>query len=172
MHSLELYGLACKDFLRNQRNVMESISSAVSAGDLQVARFHAHTLKGIAALIEEETLADFAGAAEKLFRKDEVKTEVIDSLANEMNRVLAKISKDFPEYDESKGSLLPLDKDAAREVFDKAVLLLEQHSFDIIYTIEELSKIPRTEKIVEYIENADFAPALEAITRLRKELEV
>jgi len=172
MHSLELYGLACKDFLRNQKDVMESISSAILAGDLQVARFHAHTLKGIAALIEEETLADFAGSAEKGFRKGEVRTDVIDSLANEMSRVLKKISQNFPEYDKVEENLEALDKDAVREIFDKTVLLLQQHSFNIIYTLGELSKIPRTEQLITYIENADFALAIGAIEKLRKELEV
>ena len=143
MYGSEIYDLACKDFLRNQKNAIENISSAVLAGDLSTACFYAHSLKGVAGLIEETTLAELAGIAENAFRKGEVPTDTIDSLANEMSQVWAKISQNAPGNDSQTHSLIS-DKSVMSEVFDKAVLLLNQHSFDIVYMLDEISKIPQT----------------------------
>ena len=170
LKSSGIYEVACRDFVDSQKNTIDEISKAIDANDFKSAHFHAHSLKGRAGLLGENMLMELAEKAEKSFREEKVPTEIMPELMQELARVFAIAEK----YIENKITLqlTVLDKEKARDIFDRLILLLEANSFDAVNMISEILEIPQTDVLISQIEMVDFTQALETIKHLRKILEV
>ena len=171
MKSSGLYDLACRDFLSVQKDFVSELTLAIEGNDLKRAHFLAHTLKGMAGLIGENVLVKLSEETESYLRKDILPTG-LDALFLEVERVLFDIEERYPQRSDSQPDDRVLDKEKAKEVFDKLAPLLKISSFDALSLVDELSQIPKTNKLIEQIESIDFDIALNTLEELRKTLEV
>jgi len=157
------------EFVRSQKNVFGNISQALNAGDLKTAHRLAHSLKGLAALINENALAKAAGNVEQLLAAGEMPTNHLDALESELARVIGSI--DVPNT-----PLFPIhrsfDKAKATVLFDKLYSMLASDSVECFSLLDELRAIPETGVLVRQIEEYDFADALQTMGTLREILEV
>jgi len=103
MKSSGVYEMVYKDFSHSQKNVIPDIMDAIESNDFKTARFLVHTMKGLAGLVDEETLVDLAEEAEAAFRAEKIPSECMISLASEAERVLAMIAEKYGD-DPSTGN--------------------------------------------------------------------
>ena len=92
MKNSGILDMVYKEFSHTQKNVIHEIRSALEAGDYKTAQLLAHTLKGLAGLIGENTLITLAGKAEASFRKSNAPEDYINELSAEVEKVLKKIA--------------------------------------------------------------------------------
>jgi len=175
LESSRIYDKVRRDFLRSQKNTMRDISSAVAASDLKTAHRLAHSLKGLAGLIDEKGLFSIAEKAEAAFNEGAIPEDLIDALGLEMERVFARIEAQYieaPYLDDAPRAEVILDKDKARELFDKLSELLEADSFGALRLCRELAEVPETDVLINQIEAMDFAFAINTLADLRETLEL
>ena len=173
LRSSELYNTAYKDFARTQKNAMNDLLSAIDSNDIKTAHRIAHTLKGIAGIINENVFEELARKAENALRTGNMPTK-ISELSNEFEKVMGKIELQLqaeaePQY---TASILDMDKAATTALFDKLSELLEDKRGAAINMIDELVNIPQTKALIAHIEDLAFDFALESLNQLRKTLEV
>jgi len=161
-----------RNFVRSQKNAAVDIRNAVRANDTETARHLAHTLKGLAGLIQENVLMDIARETEAALRKGPTLADLVEDLDAEMGRVLARIEARYPD-DRQAGVDLDknFDKTKAGETLDRAVRLLKENSFEVVQLCDELAAIPGTGELIRQIEDVDFDKALRTIEDLRQTLE-
>jgi len=157
------------DFVKNHANGFEKIKNAIDAGDIDDAILAAHTLKGVAGLICEQALARSVGRVEQvLSRKETPSTKLMDTIQNEMMRVLGEIGEiSVMLEDDADGA--PPDNNAALMLLQELEPLLASQDTECMNF--NLHKIPNAEKLREQIENFDFADALETLQILKAEIE-
>ena len=157
------------DFARGQKNVFLDICNALNAGDNKTAHLLAHTLKGLAGLINEETLANNAAVVERLLDVGETPTvEQFNDLEVELTKVLDSIGK-------PKGTMQSIsfpssenfDRAGAIILLDKLAPLLEAHSVDCFDYLDELRNVPEAAILCRQIKEFDFQTALKNVTALR-----
>jgi len=158
-----------KDFVKTQKNTFANINQTLLDGDRETAHRLAHSLKGLAGLIHEDTLMEAAKRVEISISLRGETTEELAALETELNRVLRSIKLENTEID-----LTPkiLDKEKAQVTFDKLVPLLSSRNTDALQLIGELKEIPGTDEVAEQIESLNFSPALKMLTALREKLGV
>ncbi|MCL2609445.1 MAG: response regulator [Treponema sp.] len=173
LNSSEVYQEAYKDFVRSQKNVIKDMSDALDSGDLETAHRLAHTLKGLAAMVGENSLVLLARAAEDTLRSGSVPTEM-DELAREFESVMGKIETHLAAAPAPRNAAPErnLDKAATKELFDKAAELLAAKRGSVVKLADGLAAVPGTEALIEHIEDLEFETALEKLDELRKTLEV
>ena len=150
------------DFAKAQENTSVDIKNAIDAGDFKTAHRLAHSTKGLAALIKEPKLEEYAKVAEHKFKNKEVIS--ITDFVEELERVLSTIPKE-EEIDVAK----VLDTEKTTEIFDKLQSLLVDINADALYLIDDLKTIPGTEELIKQIEIFEFSKALSLLTGLRME---
>jgi len=173
MKSENLYDEAYKDFARNQKNTMSEMVTSIDTGDLKTAHRLAHTLKGLAAIINEKELEALARNAEDALREEKLPTE-IDALNIEIDRVLAMIADRIKNEVSSVPiiSIEDIDKTSAKQLFDKVEELLGSKRGAVVNLTDELAAIPQTEALIAHIDDLEFEPALESLKEIRKILDV
>ncbi|MCL2168856.1 MAG: response regulator [Defluviitaleaceae bacterium] len=115
MSSADLADVLRADFVASHKDTFSRISQALDSGNIPTAHRLAHTLKGVAGLIQEPELVRLAGDMEDLLREAQVPAaSQLDALENELERVLKGIEitetttpADNP--DETKNSILIVD---------------------------------------------------------------
>jgi len=93
LKSSDLYDTVCEDFVNNQKNVVAEILAALEENDFRTAQRLAHTLKGLAGLLSENTLWDLAEKTEAACKADTLPFEYIGELSSEVDAVLERISR-------------------------------------------------------------------------------
>ena len=157
------------DFARTQKDTFSNIKQALQDGDRETAHRLAHSLKGLAGLIYEDTLMEAAKRVEFSISLWRETNEELAALETELNKVVDSIKpKDI------KADLTPktLNKEKARDTFDKLAPLLSSRNADALQLIDELNEIPGTGEIAEQIENFDFGFALTTLEAVRATLGV
>jgi len=165
----DVYDAVRKEFLRTQKNVMEEVESFIAEGDFGTARRLVHTLKGMAGLLQESELLNLSGEAEAILENKNI--PVLDALAAKTAEILEKLEQQYG----GAGDALDwsgLDTAEIKTLFDTIATLLEQDDSEVMEKIEELSKIPGTQEILEQIENYDYDIALETLVALREKMEI
>ena len=84
-----------KEFANCQKDFARDFRQALDSGNIEQARFLAHTIKGLAYIIGENTLGDLAEKAEKLLIAGGLPLETTEPLIAEVERVIAAIEKQF-----------------------------------------------------------------------------
>ncbi|MCL1995918.1 MAG: ATP-binding protein [Defluviitaleaceae bacterium] len=171
----EFYDMVYIDFARTQKDFAIKLVNAIEKNDLKEANFLTHTMRGLAGFINETVLVELAGEAEAAFAAGTVPSDCVDALVTEVKRVLAIIiEKHGSEIDHIPPQLaeISLNKESAKEVFDKLSTLLEKGSIEALDLCGELTEIPQTEILVQQIENVDFVAATKTLADLRGKLEV
>ncbi|MCL2574916.1 MAG: response regulator [Defluviitaleaceae bacterium] len=158
-----------RDFANSQKTAMDDIKKALDADDFKTAHRLAHTLKGLAGLIDAKDILHLAQKAELAFNKKEKSEEILSQLNEKMVILLEKIESTYPAR---RIDVVVLDKQKAKEVFDILTPLLQSSSFSALELIEDLAQIPKTNELIEQIEAIDFDVALDTLSVLRDDLGV
>ncbi|MCL2851407.1 MAG: ATP-binding protein [Defluviitaleaceae bacterium] len=88
----ELVAVIRADFIKTQSNAMEEINRAIANGDIKTAHRLAHSLKGMAGLLNEQPLAKAAQEAEHIMKRGAVPEDsCMQAMETELNEVLRKI---------------------------------------------------------------------------------
>jgi len=155
------------DFVKNHKNAFTEITRALEAGDVETAQILAHTLKGLAGLINESLLAQTAAHIENLLAHGKIPSSgELSDLEQELSQVLESIGK--PESVMFPG----LDNDKAKMIFDKLYPSLEINNADCLKAVAELRKMPEMAVLARQIEDFEFEQAVKTIDTLRKILEL
>jgi len=81
------------EFVRDYKDAVFEITDAIKGNDFKTAHRVAHTLKGLAGIISENSLMDIAGKTEDSLRKGEHPQDLLVKLDLEMGCVVSKIAK-------------------------------------------------------------------------------
>ena len=157
------------DFARGQKNTLRDLTGALDAGDIKTAHLLAHSLKGLAGLIGENSLVQISAEVERLLASGETPSvEQLNALGVELTRVLNGIGKpmiDAPTNDEE------FDKDATMVILEKLEPLLRSRSTNSVDLVEELRHIPEAAVLNRQIQSFDFGAALKTLNVLKAILE-
>jgi len=157
------------DFVKNHKNVFIDITHALDAGDAETAHILAHTLKGLAGLIHEPTLAQIAAQFEQVLTSGKKpEADQLSDLESELNSVLASIGESEMV---TFGDEVLLDKEDAVALLDKLELSLASQNTDCINLLDALRAIPQSGELCRQIEDFNFRVALEALIKLRAGLQ-
>jgi len=151
------------EFYRSQNDAGVNLKLALDEGKMETARLLAHSLKGLAALINEHTLSRYAKQIEHTLNELEIPSiEDVSDLENELQRVLNDIG-------ETEMSLY--SKDARREIaaiLDELAEIIDDYSTDSLSIIEKIRTVPEAAVLVRQIETHDFRDAAKTLLVLRE----
>ena len=85
------------EFARCQKDFTRDFRHAIESGDIKQVKFLVHTIKGLAYIINENTLGDLAAEVEALMNNVGLSSEASDSLVAEAGRVITSITDKLPE---------------------------------------------------------------------------
>ncbi|MCL2574957.1 MAG: Hpt domain-containing protein [Defluviitaleaceae bacterium] len=163
-----------RDFLRNQSGATELFKTSLHNQDFKTAHRIAHTLKSLAALMNEANLSNIARKIEDGLRRDKEPTKLeIQELEYEMNRILTGIARYVEKNPILKAAdNADFDKFVATKLFNELAIGLSQKRGDVLDTIDKLQTIPQTDELIMALEDFEFEKALIALKQLRQNLEV
>ena len=145
-------------FAQNQKNAFSQISEALETNDIETAHRIAHTLKGLAGLIGENSLGRAAQTVASALANAQIPTDAgLYDLESELKRILEDIGtpKATPILDNQF-----LDKNKAIALFDSLEPLLKSKNVKSLKFLDELKTIPETAVLCRQIDNFEFAKAL------------
>ncbi|MDR1903270.1 MAG: response regulator [Treponema sp.] len=172
------YGELLFDFIKNHSADMQKIKSVLDTGDFATARRIAHTLKSTAALIGAGTLSEAAKLVENILTEKETKPALgyINKLEIEFDAVIKELSA-IPQPVRMLASGRALDTNEAVVLIEKLELLLKSNNTSSLDLLEEI-KITLSPfggdcgKLIELIENFDFAEAAEILDKIKSGIVV
>ncbi|MCL2079300.1 MAG: ATP-binding protein [Oscillospiraceae bacterium] len=163
------------NFVKSNQTVHTDIKNAVASGDITLAHRLAHTLKGSAGIIGKDDLKNAAAEVEALLKNeiDSILSSKINLLETELSAVLGELES-LP--DGSAADIMPQAPEPMSVEQSLALLLqlepmLEQSNPQCVELLEELLKIPGSEKLAEQIESYEFESALEILFVIKKKLK-
>jgi len=159
-----------KHFIKSHIETLSNIINALENDDIKLAHRIVHTLKGNAGQIAEPKLAEAAKTVEGMLKNESIKPDddALTELKAELDPVLDKLKPLLLEEVEQKTTGdETFDADKARQLYEKLEPLLKDNSYDVMQYIDELATIPGTGELRAYIENLDFALALEELQKLK-----
>ena len=168
----------CIKFAQDKMDALREITDAIDASDVKTAHRLAHSLKGLAGIIGENTLMDAAEKVEILLRQskdsetDGLKNSFeINALGIELEKVLSEIKTRYPlNFNAPTQKVENVDIVKVKDVLDRMKPLLEQRNADVVALSGELAGIPLTAEVVRHVGNFDFALALEELLKVREGL--
>jgi len=153
------------DFAKTQKNTFTKITTAINNNDRETAHRLAHSLKSLAGLINEDTLAQVAKSVETSLSLRGATNEELTALETELNRVLHGIK---PKEASRNNTPKILVKEKAKDVFNRLKPLLTSRNAEGLQMIDELKEIPDTDTLIEQIEDFDFGLALQTLEALQE----
>ena len=164
------------NFVRNNQNTFTKISDAIEANDITLAHRLAHTLKGNAALLGKNALSKAALDVETSLKYGENSTneEQLNLLKTELYIVLDELKPysiettvDYStEVDASDSNAI-----VAHELYAKLEPLIKRGSPKCVQYVNQLLKIPGTEKLIGEIKDFNFIKAAELLEILKNDPE-
>ena len=149
------------DFKKRHNKDFFKIMKAVENGDLADAVMAAHSLKGVAGIINEPGLARAAEVIELLLHKGEIPDVVMfSSLEKEFNWVLDSI--ELPEVIVSNA----MDTSKIMGVLAKLESLLVAFDAQCLDYLDEIRSMPEAAVLVKQIEDFDFEAAQKTLKTL------
>jgi len=168
-----LLGKLQMDFLSTQRDAFVSINKFIEAGDIKTAHRLAHTLKGLAGLIHENSLETAAADVEKTLAIGEIPSTsrmgTFEGILDSVIERLEKLSKDIEDTKEPPPRPVVYDKDQSEALYNRLYGLLSSRNADSLQWVNDLSVLPGTEMLIQQIRAYDFKAALKSLETLRKE---
>ena len=164
-----------KIFAKGNRNKYDEITNALESGDITLAHRLAHTLKSNAGQIGK-ILLQRAAADVEYNLKDGINLITLGQmvvLETELNTVLAELepllNESFKPAAEIQGE--PLSAEAAIELIDKLMPMLEMGDYNCRDLINSLGRIPGTDVLIQQIDDLDFEHAAITLATLRRKLK-
>jgi len=161
------------NFVRSNQNTFSEITSAISAGDITLAKRLVHTLKGNAGHINETKLQELAETIEGIFKTGEIRIPETDikSLESELILVLEKLK---PMYDEAElqNEKQAINDEQVRVLFDELEPLLKRGDAKSVRHLSAVRAVPGTEELALQIERIELRAAYKTLIQLREQMEV
>ena len=156
------------DFARNHKDTFSNMCRAINTGDIATAHRLAHTIKGSAGIIYEDTLMKAANDVEMTLAKKEKPTSAqLSAFKEALIAVLDKIG-DIETTQAYDGEAL--GKDEALALLDRVSPLLSLHDIECIDFIGELRKISGSDELCREIEDFNFRNAMRILDEIRLRL--
>jgi HPt (histidine-containing phosphotransfer) domain-containing protein len=156
-----------RDFVKGQKYTIHDLQAEIAACHFATAHRLAHTLKGVAGIINENNLADIALKIELQLKNKKAPNQAdMEILEVELTRVLDEIT-DSGIMDEDIINTPPTI-DEQSTLFDKLESMLKESDAACIELTSEIALIPETKVLVRQIENFAFKPALATLGVLRE----
>jgi len=153
------------DFVKKQKNVIEEICETIDMGDVKTAILKIHNLKGLAALIHEESLSKEAENFERLLDRGKTPSkDDIKKLETHLSPVIEAIEKQKKPTITERMRAMP--KKDILELLCKLKPLLKQRKSECFDLLEDLKKLPEAAILVRHIEKFEFKAALGNIDTL------
>jgi len=149
-----------QSFYRNHRNIYKKLTEALAANDHETAHRLAHTLKGLASLIQENALSQAAAQAENELNNNQQPTpEMLTHIETELQRVLSTIIPDAPPAEAPPlAQILPL--------LHTLQPLLTQRDASCLKHVAALDAFPQAAIISKQIRRLQFVAALTSLNTL------
>ncbi|MDR3011733.1 MAG: response regulator [Chitinispirillales bacterium] len=164
------------NFLKDNQNRYEEIKDAISSGDTKLAHRLAHTLKSVAALVEQPELQNIAYTIEHALSSEQTETAAgyLEALEVELKKSLAELAKiqqaaAKPEEEPAQPTA-DLDKTEILNLIEKIRPMLESGDSDCLEIADGLKSIPASKKLIEQIEDYDFELALGTLEEIKNGL--
>jgi HPt (histidine-containing phosphotransfer) domain-containing protein len=159
------------DFAKGQKYTFQDLQAEIAANHFATAHRLVHTLKGVAGLIKEDSLAGIALKMEQqLKNKKHPDAGDMATLECELNRVLTEIQESGIMEIYNHNTPPTLDEQTA--LFDKLQKLLTENDAACMTVLPEVAMIYETKVLVRQVENFEFANALTTLEVLREVLGV
>lgn|GEM_PF-1645416 len=153
------------EFATGQRHTYKKITAALQEGDKKTAHRLAHSLKGLAALIQENELSNLAAYTEHRLAADkDLPADHMAALEEKLNEVISSITT--PPVTRT-----PQDNEKALRLLENLAPLLETKNFESQKYLDDLQSIPEAAIIHRQIQNLDLAEALVSLKVLVTVLE-
>ncbi|MCL2696447.1 MAG: ATP-binding protein [Oscillospiraceae bacterium] len=158
------------NFAKNNRTTHNDIADAFKAGDTKLAHRLAHTLKGNAGLINMPELQKAASEVEFLlkFGTASIWESKMGLLHSELERVLSELAPMLNSSEQDTLVKQTLNVEQALALFEELEPMLENINPQCVNLLNEIRKIPGTEKLVQQIENYEFEIAAATLAELIK----
>jgi HPt (histidine-containing phosphotransfer) domain-containing protein len=161
------------NFIKNNQNIYNEISAAVSAGDTKLAHRLAHSLKGNAGMIGKTDLERAAREVEKLLKEDAalILERALTVLNTELIPVLNELQPLLEEHLKLQEAIEPLSHKEILALFDKLEPLLTSSNTECMALLNNVRAVPGGEALAARIEDFDFEAAAKALSDLRKNIK-
>lgn len=159
------------EFHKHQTNVVQEIQQALANQDHKTAHLLIHSLKGVAALLHEQNLTQFAANLELAIRNGDLPQGAqLDKLQGLLSDALARLQAELPEpvvaapYGPLRNTaeLLPL--------LEQLTPLLAIGSTEAIAMVDTLQNYPITAALCQALEAFEFEAAAQALANLQQSL--
>jgi signal transduction histidine kinase/HPt (histidine-containing phosphotransfer) domain-containing protein len=160
-------------FAKGNQKKFEEMANAIKAGDIKLAHRLAHTLKGNAGQIGKTGLQQAAADVERQLKdgKNLVTPAQMKTLQIELDAVLTELAPLLVEASMTEAAQVePVDMKTALELIEKLEPMLKMGNPECLKLIGSLRRIPGSEKLIQQIDDFNFAFALSALAELKEKL--
>jgi len=158
------------DFMRTQKDAHAKIMEALIVGDTKTAHLLAHSLKGVAGLIDQPALVEAAQEVEHVFINDKLPDErLLSTLEKELASVVEELGESYSESVQSEYD--KLDVERALTLLNQLEPLLESQNLECMDFLEELSKTEEMVTLHRQVMDFDFGEALSTLQALKATFE-
>ncbi|MCL2792666.1 MAG: ATP-binding protein [Spirochaetaceae bacterium] len=196
----ELWQKLTGSFVKDNRNRLSEIETAINTGDIKLAHRLVHTLKSNAGQLGKTLLQQAAANVEHQLKdgKNLVTEEQLKILETELNTALAELDEDLAlsldksseAASQSKGEQKYLDTKSVQKLIEKLELLLDMGNPDCLQLVNDIHRIPEPcaeplsddgsssqasglkAKVIQQIEDFDFVHAIVTLAEFKKRLEI
>lgn len=158
------------DFVRTQKDAHAKIIEALNACDTKKAHLLAHSLKGVAGLIDQSALVEAAQEIELVFMNGEIPNDkMLSTLEQELACVIEALGE--PQARLVQSEHYELDVKRAMMLLNQLEPLLEMQNLACMDFLEELSGAEEMEALHRQIMAFDFGGALSTLQALKEVFE-
>jgi len=162
------------NFVKSNQSTHMDIATAIDKGDTKLAHRLVHTLKSNAGQIGYSQLQKTAAEVEGVLAEgnDKVDDKLMLKLGLELKAALDDLAPLLSEQSNKREAVKAddVDVDKAVELLNNLQPMLESKDTKCMKLLDELYKIPGTEKLTEEIENYKFKQALKTMAIVREGL--
>jgi len=158
------------NFVRDNQNTYDKFAEALDNNDIKTAHRLVHTLKTNAKILDKENLQKISENIESQLKegKNQITLEELNTLKNELSAVLKELTPFAEKAILSKAPawIEPLDKEKAQELINELRPLLEKGDPACLEFTEALRGISGSKKLIQQMEDLNFAMATESLDKL------
>jgi len=160
------------NFVKNNQTLQMDIASALDKGDFKTAHRLVHTLKSNAGQIGFNKLQRAAVEVEEIIKNEKTDDRLMLKLGLELKNALDELAPLLKEAEEQKIAARSDDVSITKaiELINQLQPLLESKDTKCMKLLDELYKIPGTEKLTDEIEKYQFKQALSTLAIVREGL--
>ena len=158
-------------FISRNAGVIEELKAALEAGDETGAFMIVHTLKSNAAQLGKTVLQKTALVLEKTLKDGDRNAahQHIVNLETELKIVVDELTAFLEETAMPAETLEALDGMAERRLLERLGPMLRESDAEAMAMVDQLKMIPGSDTLIQQIEDFDYKPALESLTKLIEE---